>query len=157
MECPVYKTGKRVMRDVSNTDGKSENKKDKKHENVSKNDFQYDPQWEYDRKWQRHVLSRLGYPVRSMLKQEARLGRDAAPLKNIREIDKEVILYLHDVKHMFKLSTDDEELCFCVNTAFEVLLFGGESHKCRDTLMTWFIVIMSKKGFYKCLKNNGVE
>ena len=79
-----------------------------------------------------------------MLKQDARLGREAAPLMHVREIDKVVILPLYDVKHMFKLSTDVEELCFCANRAFEHLLFGGEIHKRCDSLMKRFIGIMIK-------------
>ena len=68
-----------------------------------------------------------------------------------------VILPLYDVNHMFKLSTDVKELCFCANSSFEELWLGPESHKHRDSLIIRFIGIMSKYVFYKCLNNNSVE
>ena len=89
----------------------------------------------------------MGYPLRALLKQDERLGRSLAPLKRIGEIDRVMILFLYDVKHMFKLTTDVQTLCFCANDAFEELLFNPESYKCCDRLMTWFMYILRKKSF----------
>ena len=99
----------------------------------------------------------MGHPLCSFLKIHKHRARQLSPLKRRGEIDSVVILALYDVKHMFKVNTDVQTLCFCANAAFEVLFFNPESYKRRDRFMTRFIGILRDKDFYKYLKNNGVE